>query len=380
MMKETSERKRFELMPTEILFCVVNCLQKRDIKQFSLVNKRARDVCLPFLFYKIRIDFSNAGFDILDKILHSQLHQYIRSFQYTIPQLLKPEIRNYEKFKTDFLNPQIYVELCGGPDYVDGDEDWHDHEYLGCNHPSYTDVYETIRRRCAEQQSIIDTGRDAELLNLAFKQFFNLKELVLVFCEFQGESWEEEYQEVCDMMEQNAYAHHVQVVLNALVSAGSPFQEIQLTALTHRDHPSLGSPQWNSLTTLLTALVGHAPVLRLVGSSLALALLSRTNLSLRELDLCSIHTTRAFVKSFLQNNVKSLRSLKFHNIMVEDRDRLDLTPRDVHNMIKLVHEEVPRIDRFPCSRSFREGWKFYFAYVGAATASKAGKRKWNDCT
>ncbi|OQE01747.1 hypothetical protein PENVUL_c041G08399 [Penicillium vulpinum] len=133
MMKKTSERKRFELMPTEILFCVVNCLRKRDIKQFSLVNKRARDVCLPFLFYKIRIDFSNAGFDILDKILYSQLYQYIRSFQYTIPQLLKPEIRNFEKFKTDFLNPQIYVELCGGPDYIDGDEDWHDHEYLGCN-------------------------------------------------------------------------------------------------------------------------------------------------------------------------------------------------------------------------------------------------------
>lgn len=147
--------------------------------------------------------------------------------------------------------------------------------------------------------------------------------------------------------------------------------------------PELPMPHWNSLTTLLTTLVGHAPVLRLVRSDLALALLSHTNLSLRELDLCSIYTTRAFVEGFLQNNLKSLRSLKFHDIVVEDRDRRDsthLTPRDVHNMIDLVHEEAPKIDRFPCSRSFREGWKFCFTYFGAATASKSGKRKWNDCT
>lgn len=90
MKKKTSRRKGFELMPTEILFCVVNRLQIRDIRQFSRVNRRARDVCLPFLFRKISIEFSSAGFDKLNKILRSQLCRYILSFQYTIQELLKP--------------------------------------------------------------------------------------------------------------------------------------------------------------------------------------------------------------------------------------------------------------------------------------------------
>lgn len=97
----------------------------------------------------------------------------------------------------------------------------------------------------------------------------------------------------------------------------------------------------------------HTPVLWLVRSKLALALLSRTNLSLRKLDLCLIHTTQAFVESFLQNNVKSLRSLNFYNIMVEDHTPLD--SKDIFNMINSVHKEVPKINRFPYSRLFREG-------------------------
>ena len=93
---QTYQRNNFELMPTEILCCVVNCLHTKDIKQFSRVNKRARDVCLPLLSHTARIEFSNAGFDMLDGILRSHLNQYIRSFQYTIPQLLKPGKNPYE--------------------------------------------------------------------------------------------------------------------------------------------------------------------------------------------------------------------------------------------------------------------------------------------
>jgi hypothetical protein len=125
------------------------------------------------------------------------------------------------------------------------------------------------------------------------------------------------------MIEQDAYAYQAQLVLNALASAGSPLQKIQLTSLTHRNDPSLGASQWNSLTTLLSKLVGHAPALRLFRSDLALALLSRTNLSLRDLVLCSIYTRRAFPESFLKNSIDSLRSLKFDDIAIGDRGRRD---------------------------------------------------------
>jgi hypothetical protein len=86
-----------------------------------------------------------------------------------------------------------------------------------------------------------------------------------------------------------------------------------------------GQTVWFQLFTSnkITVVMWHVPVLRLIRSDLALALVSRTNLSLRELDLCSIYTKQAFVESFLQNNAKSLRSLKSHDITVEDRDRRD---------------------------------------------------------
>ncbi|KAJ5988273.1 hypothetical protein N7481_003483 [Penicillium waksmanii] len=407
MKKKTSERKGFELMPTEILFCVVNCLQKRDIKEFSCVSKRARDVCLPFLFREVSIDFSSAGFRKLDKMLHSHICRYIVSFQYIVQDLvkpgkiplrkqyaqkanLKPAIYNYERFKTDFLTPEYYVEMCEGYDNVDcyedidSNEDWEEMEYPGGDHPSYTRIYKTMRRRCVEQRSLIDTGRDSKFLKKAFKKFLNLKELELVFRGIQGASWEKDYQETCDMMAQDSNVHHLKVVLAALVSAerrGLSLQKIQLTCLTHRDDPSPGSPDWQRLTTLLTELVGHAPVLRLFGSDLALALLSRASLNLRELDLGFIHTKRTFVETFLQNNVKSLRFLKFDDIVVEDCDRRDsthVTLTDVRDMTDLVPEKEINFNIPSCSHLVQEGRKFIFIYASRVPASRTWKRKWND--
>lgn len=63
----------------------------------------------------------------------------------------------------DFLKPEDYVDACEGYDYVGRNEDWEELEYLGGDYPSYTRVYKTIRRRCAEQRSIVDTGRDSKL-------------------------------------------------------------------------------------------------------------------------------------------------------------------------------------------------------------------------
>lgn len=68
------------------------------------------------------------------------------------------------------------------------------------------------------------------------------------------------------------FFHIVKYVgLNALAFAkgrGLPLQKIQLTNLTHRDDPSLRNPDWKSLMTLLTELVGHAPVLQLFRSDI----------------------------------------------------------------------------------------------------------------
>jgi hypothetical protein len=156
------------------------------------------------------------------------------------------------------------------------------------------------------------------------------------------------------MTEQKSYEYHIQLVLAALKGRSVPPQEIQLTHLTLPEDPPPGSPHWNSLTILLTELVGHAPGLRLVESDLAL--LSRVSLNIFELDLCSIYTELVFVKSFLQSNAKFLRSLGVHNIEVTERNKegtTQLTPAHVRDMIDLTIEREKRLDRLSCSRSFR---------------------------
>ncbi|KAJ5253224.1 hypothetical protein N7489_003634 [Penicillium chrysogenum] len=154
-----------ELLPTEILFGIVKCLDNQQTKQLSVVSSRMRDICLPVLFHKISIEFSNEGLDLLESILKSNLNRYIVSFE------------------TELLTPEYYVDICEDYDDVNGREDWDEMEYLSGDHPSYTRVYKTIRRTCAEQQAIIEDGRDSTLIGLAFDLLCNLKELVLVFCE-----------------------------------------------------------------------------------------------------------------------------------------------------------------------------------------------------
>ncbi|CBF84454.1 uncharacterized protein ANIA_11158 [Aspergillus nidulans FGSC A4] len=185
-----------ELLPTEILFDIVEHLCNRETKTLSLVSKRVRDVCLPVLFRKINIEFSTEGFDLLESLLKSSIRRYIVSFQYIVPKLVKPQIRNYEIFRTEILTPGQYVEACEYHDDVDSYEDWDEMEYVSGDQPSYTRMYKTIRRTCARQQEIIEARRDSTLMKLAFQQLSNLKELVLVFSQAQGdEDWEEEYQE-----------------------------------------------------------------------------------------------------------------------------------------------------------------------------------------
>lgn len=290
-----------ELLPTEVLFGIVRYLSNWEVKQLSLSSRRMRDVCLPFLFHNLTIEFSNKGFDLLESILKSNLHRYIVSLEYVGPMLLKPrkdpfpnhprkslttnlEIRNYRYFKTQFLTPDEYVDRCEEYDDVLDREDWEGPEYLSDDHPSYTSVYKTLRRTCVEQQVIIKTGRASTLMSLAFKLLYNLKELILVFCEtLSDEDWERDYQQAYDMTQQTSYEHHIQLVLVALKGRSTPLKVIQLTCLEPPN--DLPSGSWDSLTIPLTELVGHALGLRLVESGLPLALLCPITLNIRELAL-----------------------------------------------------------------------------------------------
>ncbi|KAJ5249526.1 hypothetical protein N7524_011842 [Penicillium chrysogenum] len=335
-----------ELLSTEILFGIVNCLDNQQIKQLSLVSRRMRDVCLPVLFHKISIEFSNDGFDLLESILKSSLRRHIISFEYVAPMLLNPEIREYDVFKTEILTPDNYVDICEGYDDVEGSEDWDEMEYLSGDHPSYTRVYKTIRRTCAEQQEIIEAGRDLTLMKLAFNLLFNLKELVLVFRDTKGhEDWERDYHQMFDMIQPRSYEHHIQLLLAALKGHNLTLKVIQLTCL----EPSNDSPwlsfDWDSLMTPLTELVGYAPCLRLVESDMALQLLRR---------------------SFLRFNATSLRSLSVHDVRAFDQgNATHLIPAHVEDKTGLTIEREKKVGNLSCTCSFQEGWKLFFSAPNA---------------
>lgn len=89
-MAEAFHSNGLELLPTEILYGIVKCLDNRAIKRLSCISRRMRDVCLPSLFRKVSIEYSHVGFDVLENLLQSHLHQYIVTFQYVVPELLKP--------------------------------------------------------------------------------------------------------------------------------------------------------------------------------------------------------------------------------------------------------------------------------------------------
>ncbi|KAJ6035547.1 hypothetical protein N7460_009722 [Penicillium canescens] len=277
--------------------------------------------------------------------------------------LLNPEIRNYDVFKIEILTPDDYVDVCEGYDDVYGRENWDELEYIPGDHPSYTRVYKTIRRTCAEQQEIIEAGRDSTLMNLAFNLLFNLKELVLVFRDTKGhDDWERYYHEMFFMTQPRSYEHHIQLLLAALKSRKLTLKVIQLTCLEPRNDSPWQSFHWDSLTTPLTELVGYAPCLRLVESEMALALLCCVSLNLRELSLCSMYMELAFMETFLRFNATSLRSLSVHDAKAFDQgNATHLTPAHVGDKTGLIIEREKKVGNFSCSCSFQEGWKLFFS-------------------
>lgn len=91
-----------------------------------------------------------------------------------------------------------------------------------------------------------------------------------------------------DMIQPRSCGHHIQLLLAALKGSNLTLTVIQLTCLgPSNDSPWL-SFHWDSLMTPLTELVGYAPCLRLIESDMALALLRRVSLNIRELSLCSM--------------------------------------------------------------------------------------------
>ena len=78
---------------TRIEFSAFNAIEATQLVTLKILphlsSRRVRDACLPSLFRKLSIEFSNKRFYLFESILESNL-QYIASFEYVAPMLLRP--------------------------------------------------------------------------------------------------------------------------------------------------------------------------------------------------------------------------------------------------------------------------------------------------
>lgn len=213
-------------------------------------------------------------------------------------------------------------------------------EYTWRYHPSYTLVYKTLRRIYAEQRRIIETGKDLNLVSLAFQRLPKLTELSLVFCDTLVQlDWVKSYLVLDMTMEEKSYEHHIQVLLAAMNSAkvcGVSIQTMQLAGLSLPYDDPWCTRDTHLLATILIQLVEHVSRLQLIGSHSAFELLSHAKLNIHQLDLCSIYVTRDSVENFLRTNAKSIHTLSVQGAKVTRHNRLgytNLVPADIRKMI-----------------------------------------------
>ena len=94
-----------ELLPTNILSMIADRFRLWKIRLLSLVSKRLREVCLPFLFGHNEFQFSEAGFDELESFLTLDVRHHVVFLAYVVPELLKTgeELSGIDQFELMIL-------------------------------------------------------------------------------------------------------------------------------------------------------------------------------------------------------------------------------------------------------------------------------------
>ncbi|KAJ5111418.1 hypothetical protein N7532_001953 [Penicillium argentinense] len=171
-------KARLDLLHSSILSRVVGYLGPWDIEVLSCVNKRLRAASLPVLFRAVKFEFSKTGLNGLKRLSGSDIRQYVVSLTYVAPEILKPEILNFESFGSEILTPDDYVDCVFGRD-----------SFL-CEFPSYMLAYDVLRDICEEQRNIVGSDLERIALSSIFTEFPTLESLNVWFCRtIEEEEW-----------------------------------------------------------------------------------------------------------------------------------------------------------------------------------------------
>ncbi|CAG8879497.1 unnamed protein product [Penicillium salamii] len=315
--------RKLESLPTEILRVVVSHLFIQDMKHLASASKRLRDVCLPYLFHNVVFSFSDSGLDGLRLLMQSDVRQYVVSFTYLIPELLRPA--------------ELYVP--------------------------YVLVYDTFSAICKEQQKIVENQEDAIALSAVFRLLPRLTELGLRFCQtLVQEHWVGCFMD--QTVERYTYGHHLCIISNALKigrDAGVFIPTVHLSGLELPYYCSLNTPKAHTLSIHLFGLLSCARNLRLSGSGSPMKSLSHTTLHLQQFDLCCLTVLQATLNEFLQNNMNSIESFAFHHVTLiglgfTEEDSALISPEMCRSSLRMDWS-IMYWTTSPCLVCGHDGWR-----------------------
>ncbi|CAG7937912.1 unnamed protein product [Penicillium nalgiovense] len=344
--------RKLESLPTEILRVVVSHLFIQDMKHLASASKRLRDVCLPYLFHNVVFSFSDSGLDGLRLLMQSDVRQYVVSFTYLIPELLRPETMDFEFFRCNILPPGNYAM------WLKTDRSEPAELYV-----PYVLVYDTFSAICKEQQKIVENQEDAIALSAVFRLLPRLTELGLRFCQtLVQEHWVGCFMD--QTVERYTYGHHLCIISNALKigrDAGVFIPTVHLSGLELPYYCSLNTPKAHTLSIHLFGLLSCARNLRLSGSGSPMKSLSHTTLHLQQFDLCCLTVLQATLNEFLQNNMNSIESFAFHHVTLiglgfTEEDSALISPEMCRSSLRMDWS-IMYWTTSPCLVCGHDGWR-----------------------
>ncbi|KAH8799386.1 hypothetical protein F5884DRAFT_811731 [Xylogone sp. PMI_703] len=353
---DPAKRSRLENLPPEISRVIIDLLAPWNVKNLSLSSKRLREVCLPSLFRSVEFPFSDAGFDGLKSLMKSDARYHVASFTYAVPELLKADILDFNRFKSDLLTPDSYVETAKEL-YDAGDE--------ADESPSYMIIYEALHDICKEQRSIVDNGVDLSVLSSTFGALPRLSDVGLSFCETTHEDSQLSPFTYNMTTAEESYEYHVRVVSDAIQSArkrGAAIHTISLSGFNLPYYYTWEVPDLSTLSESLKKLLKSVLVLRLSYSNSLLTLLSHCTLNLHQLDMCHVEVDRNSLEDFLETNKRSICSIGFHDVKIAGSGQAEselsgLSSSMLCEMLKSSQPAPCRAADCGCLLFRKEGWR-----------------------
>ncbi|OJD21444.1 hypothetical protein ACJ73_07213 [Blastomyces percursus] len=161
-----------EFLPNEIIQDILTYIEHQAIKILSLVSKRLREQCLPFVFYHVKVSFSPSGLVALRDLAEAEhLNQHVVWFTYGGTDILDPRAGNAEQFSRELYPRRAYAE------------DETDHYYLMNGKMEtfkpYEAVYPAFQPVAEGQRIVLDKGMDMDVVPSALCRFPKLAKLTL---------------------------------------------------------------------------------------------------------------------------------------------------------------------------------------------------------